>query len=669
MGGRAGKAFSGCWTCRERRVKCDEGLPNCKRCDTAGITCQGYSIRLVWKGPPDSSKGRRRSRDTKPKYSHRSKMLPIQAVSPSALSRAEVFSIQHDLETVQFNPSSSSKGLFSVFRSQPRAVGSAGDEGSGSSSSCLNSSTPVTDNSIPSPANDDSAGSTLYDNNTPDATNLDVDQNTQASITTREGQLDEAFNWQATRDENETCSDDFLPDIPSVFDQSGKSPYVPILSDRRPSSLSSTDYLTSLADDLSYDLDFSLMPQKDWEIQLPSDLNSQVAYLRREQKLPRTPHIDLLPAPAEQKELIHHWITSLSLGMLPVARIDKPQHNMFVPIALAGLNSDFQESSGEVAVFHGLCAASAFNISELKGYDCHFHQLATKHRQLALHHLRHCMQGDRRKNESVWAGIMTLVFQAGVLGQAYEWRAHVKGLGHLIVANSHIIRKSHVARGIYETYLCLAILGNIQTDVDLRPLLTEIPPDLDYVGSVHGITRPILEMVLKINSLASAKTFLSRTELDRLELQLLLSSPGNTSTGALDDSAANLLLNYSYVYYYAALIHFHRVLGDKAPDLLQDLVERAIGHLEASETAGRQPKGCIWVWPCLVVSAECTIPQLQSRMLAWYEVKRRHGFKNLEVACNIASEVWARRLLRPADLGDLCWQDLIDGTEYDVLPL
>jgi hypothetical protein len=198
--------------------------------------------------------------------------------------------------------------------------------------------------------------------------------------------------------------------------------------------------------------------------------------------------------------------------MLPVARIDKPQHNMFMPIALAGLSSDFQESSGEIAFFHGIGAASAFNLSKLRECDCHFHELAIKHRQLALCHLRHCIQVDKIKNESVWAAIMTLLFQEGVLGQAHEWRAHVKGLSSLILANSHVIRNSHVARGVYETYLCLTILGNIHTDVDLGPLLTEIPPDLDYVRSVHGITRPILEIVLKINSISVAGETVSAFE-------------------------------------------------------------------------------------------------------------------------------------------------------------
>ncbi|KAH8884691.1 hypothetical protein GQ53DRAFT_879816 [Thozetella sp. PMI_491] len=49
------KAKSGCGTCRNRKVKCDEGRPACQRCSTTGRICDGYG---VWGGgnkPPSST--------------------------------------------------------------------------------------------------------------------------------------------------------------------------------------------------------------------------------------------------------------------------------------------------------------------------------------------------------------------------------------------------------------------------------------------------------------------------------------------------------------------------------------------------------------------------------------------------------------------------------------
>lgn len=42
------KTFTGCWTCRSRKVKCDLGKPNCQRCEKSGLECGGYDIKLRW---------------------------------------------------------------------------------------------------------------------------------------------------------------------------------------------------------------------------------------------------------------------------------------------------------------------------------------------------------------------------------------------------------------------------------------------------------------------------------------------------------------------------------------------------------------------------------------------------------------------------------------------
>ncbi|KAH6693501.1 fungal-specific transcription factor domain-containing protein [Plectosphaerella plurivora] len=64
-GKRRGKTFTGCWTCRSRHVKCDEGRPFCKRCLVGDFECQGYEKRLTWVSEPDNttSAGRRGAKD------------------------------------------------------------------------------------------------------------------------------------------------------------------------------------------------------------------------------------------------------------------------------------------------------------------------------------------------------------------------------------------------------------------------------------------------------------------------------------------------------------------------------------------------------------------------------------------------------------------------------
>ncbi|KAJ3541534.1 hypothetical protein NM208_g4561 [Fusarium decemcellulare] len=42
------KTFTGCWTCRSRKVKCDCTRPSCNRCIKARLECQGYNVPLYW---------------------------------------------------------------------------------------------------------------------------------------------------------------------------------------------------------------------------------------------------------------------------------------------------------------------------------------------------------------------------------------------------------------------------------------------------------------------------------------------------------------------------------------------------------------------------------------------------------------------------------------------
>ncbi|KAF2000801.1 hypothetical protein P154DRAFT_575512 [Amniculicola lignicola CBS 123094] len=46
----------GCWTCRERKVRCDSRWPTCGNCTKARRVCQGYGIQLSW--PRDGDRKR-----------------------------------------------------------------------------------------------------------------------------------------------------------------------------------------------------------------------------------------------------------------------------------------------------------------------------------------------------------------------------------------------------------------------------------------------------------------------------------------------------------------------------------------------------------------------------------------------------------------------------------
>lgn len=48
----------GCYTCRRRRIICDNGQPTCRKCRDAGKECLGYQKPLVWVKGGVASRGK-----------------------------------------------------------------------------------------------------------------------------------------------------------------------------------------------------------------------------------------------------------------------------------------------------------------------------------------------------------------------------------------------------------------------------------------------------------------------------------------------------------------------------------------------------------------------------------------------------------------------------------
>ena len=48
----------GCYTCRRRRIICDNGLPTCQKCRDAGKECLGYQKPLTWVKGGVASRGK-----------------------------------------------------------------------------------------------------------------------------------------------------------------------------------------------------------------------------------------------------------------------------------------------------------------------------------------------------------------------------------------------------------------------------------------------------------------------------------------------------------------------------------------------------------------------------------------------------------------------------------
>ncbi|KAL4877393.1 fungal-specific transcription factor domain-containing protein [Aspergillus karnatakaensis] len=96
------KTFAGCWTCRRRKVKCDNYRPRCRRC---GETCEGYDVDLYWMDE-DSER---------PCAVKRKAMLIQDPHLPARIDLDEIDRMLDELEEIVDGVGAGTAGAFSAF--------------------------------------------------------------------------------------------------------------------------------------------------------------------------------------------------------------------------------------------------------------------------------------------------------------------------------------------------------------------------------------------------------------------------------------------------------------------------------------------------------------------------------------------------------------------------
>lgn len=229
---------------------------------------------------------------------------------------------------------------------------------------------------------------------------------------------------------------------------------------------------------------------------------------------------------------------------------------------------------------------------------------------------------------------------------------------------------------VLEQLLCLAVFGNVKTTYDIDTLISKLPGSISYMSQYHGVDKFILRSVFAINQYVagigstSDTASISKLELQRLELQARLHAPANVSPGIyLRREDAQAAMHYAHVYYYALLIYFQRCLHQPSPENISDMVDRALSHLERAEEIAGASNGCVLLWPCLVIAAECGSSCIKARALEWFKLKRRHGFASVDTGANILTNYWKWRDENPDKAAGTTWQEFVRGTEDDVVPI
>ncbi|WAO84789.1 Zn(2)-C6 fungal-type domain-containing protein [Fusarium falciforme] len=339
-----------------------------------------------------------------------------------------------------------------------------------------------------------------------------------------------------------------------------------------------------------------------------------------------------------------------------------------LPRALAGVCGSSTQSTPDIAIFHAICAGSAFNLFELSGRrDSTLEVLALNHEGLELEHLRFCLgRQDVIRSQSLGPAILASIMVDAVSGTKGRWKTHLSGgISYL----KHLQRQRRLAEDEYEfpaNILRMALLSHWDMSGERNLALDSF--DLDDANCFSGARSPLFANLAAMARFEGSTDYCpSTSELDTFELQLYLSFPPSQDSQRidLDPCAAAAETHAARAFYYASLVHFQRTIRKTPPDAVRSLVNIGLQELEAIQTATGGAAGVMVLWPALVLGAEASTHDLKARVRIWFQAKEVFGIRNVHVIHDLIKDLWARR----AHDSSLAWQHLIVEERYDVFRL
>lgn len=631
------KCFTGCWTCRSRRVKCDEETPSCLRCRQMSLQCEGYGMKLAWVPyNPHADNADQESVDdlSRDQRASRRSLAPVSAASVVV----RMSSPELDASLTQIDgwcPRESSglkKGVFSVF---PATSKQGFPESAGPP-------TPAYDRGrLQSPE----YGSGLADTPGELSVTTLADTPGQATSATDDGRF-------------QPLTAQSIPDPPR---ESSRSTFLDTSSAAQIVSHPHSDY------------------QSCEEVDKESENTVQNTLRQRLVHAPAR-HLDAMPMPSKQKRLIHHWVTFTSRKIVLLDEPHNPCRTMMLPMALKGLVSKAGDSNADVAIFHAICSAAAYNLFELSGRTSEQdHVLALDHDSEAIRHLRHNLaRADEHQDQSCAMAIMACIAVEAVSGTTQRWRTHVSG-GLAYLSKLQARGVDEMALSAFRQHMVkMALLCDFPVPDDLKCFLNDedgSASGLEFTFPYYGVSKSTLQAHDRINTLATAspnRTPATEQEVDALELQLYLQFPGLPPQIISSEASklhAAVVHHTSTAFYYAGLVFFQRSIRCSPVAAVQELVELGVQELENIEVVGKGNLGCMMLWPALVLGAECHTVTSQRRMRAWFQSQRKLGFRNLVVLEDLITSLWGSRASPNAQGKEVDWRDMIAQPRFDVFRL
>ncbi|KPM41739.1 hypothetical protein AK830_g4852 [Neonectria ditissima] len=629
--------FTGCWTCKARKVRCDERPSACRNCETRGIPCGGYDIRLQWMSDPfaqpatSSSRGRRSIRLDRA-GGHRYRMKEITDFLSTIDSHAET-------------GLALTKGPFSTFPI------------------CHSKATPPCDFDTPSELPQESRGIAQSDDH---ILSLDLDHDSvcgtemlSLNSTTAAPQCISASTF--SNEDESNSFDDASFAAGSIVDVEESTDQGDALSNTVTCSISSTETNRALW-------------MRDCVFGSSSSAYSTFSCLN---SLPIQHVQTSLFGNPEADLLMHHYMIHVADVLLPIIHPQNPYRGLYVPTALEGatfhgLDPRATKTKVHSALYNALLASAAFHLWNCDRTQSQYQKMGLKHRHQALRSLQAAVNTTTlaADHQILLMAMLSLVTIGVMSGEDDGFMVHLKGIAQLRNSRRRWRIISGPTRQLNEISAFLALMARttslqvhsstwVSENDDVSNAEDTVIHSGSCYGYMYGITPQIAAAIQETCRLAEFAAQYDRQGHEAIPDDLLeacealgnrllswsLESEATSSIPANDTIMLMIFNLQANAWHHAALIYYYcRIQRYNASDLTGE-VERVAEYMHAAEDAkagikfNRASIMAPITWPMFIASFNAVGSQ-RDECRAWWERVQHYGIANIRRQWDIIQQVW-----------------------------
>ncbi|GAW16856.1 hypothetical protein ANO14919_063000 [Xylariales sp. No.14919] len=686
-GSKRTKTFTGCWTCRSRKVKCDEGRPQCRVCLSRGLACEGYGARLQWL-TPDTGDGENSHSIALPTPSSRTVPLrsQIPAVPPESvlpLHRVdEILRIIDSLDASSSIPGDdvsinlNNFGVFGLGCDRPPSY--TPSEESPAYSQCMPASSLNTglwnQTAIQYPASPDVSTDAITTGVTPP---VNAGSNFSPSCS------ETAAAWDLCRLHNQ-----------NTLVVEGLEP----LEDAPPTAANDSFRYRSYVPDASVSSMIS-SPPGSWPVGNDSPLGVPMA-------VPVSS-----PMAKQERFLLHHYMHRVVNIFCVIDNAKSPWKTIHLPrvlqsvgeLSIAGSTSRIRD-----ALTRALLSISAFYMSnDHKARLCaeearQWEDSATRLRGDAIGLLKQAMETDlysgvRPRYKEFLATMLSMITINVMSGETSPCAVHLDGAEQLIKHMSSRKGKfSKKARSLHRIYYYLRVIyestawarhssssrfstllslrdGSDPDSVDVfchdqcgateSPMLASpvlegnSEVEMDTYEFIYGIPQKLLILLKETIELIglvddargkSGSSFIpeelsiSCDELERNILDWPLEEQLIRCRSLHAEISSKIIYHQTRAFYHALVIYFSQNIRLLSYRYLRQYIEAVLESIEAIETIKTQTKilAAPLFWPAFIASTEAFEKSHQERFRAWHKTVEVYGIAAARTGIQVVNQIW-----------------------------